>query len=89
MYNNFEIDNYLKVIPNIWNRSIWPIDETLTGITTPGQSGPGSNGKEAMTLYSSKFSNWSLITVVVLCYTKDLFFVRESYPLAGDIIGIF
>ena len=25
------------------NRSIWPIDETLTGTTTPSQSEPGSN----------------------------------------------
>ena len=26
--------------------SIWPIDRTLSGATTPGQSGPGSNGNE-------------------------------------------
>ena len=26
--------------------SIYPIDGTLTGTTTPGQSGPGSNGGE-------------------------------------------
>ena len=25
------------------NNSIWPIDKTLSGATTPGQSGPGSN----------------------------------------------
>ena len=24
--------------------SIWPIDRTLSGATTPGQSGPGSDG---------------------------------------------
>ena len=28
--------------------SIWPIDRTLSGATTPGQSGPGSNGKEGV-----------------------------------------
>ena len=28
------------------NRSIWPIDGTLTGTTTLGQSGSGSNGNE-------------------------------------------
>ena len=28
------------------NRSIWLIDGTLTDITTPGQSEPGSNGNE-------------------------------------------
>ena len=28
------------------NSSIWPIDETLSMATTPGQSGPGSDGNE-------------------------------------------
>ena len=28
------------------NRSIWPMDGTLTRTTTPDQSGPGSNGNE-------------------------------------------
>ena len=28
------------------NSSIWPIDKTLSGATTPGQSGPGSDGNE-------------------------------------------
>ena len=30
------------------NSSIWPIDQTLTGTTTPGQSGRGGNGKESV-----------------------------------------
>ena len=30
------------------NSSIWPIDGTLTGITNPDQSGPESNGNEAV-----------------------------------------
>ena len=28
--------------------SIWPIDKTLLGTDTPGQSGPGSNGNEGV-----------------------------------------
>ena len=28
--------------------SIWPIDGTLSGATTLGQSGPGSNGNEGV-----------------------------------------
>ena len=28
--------------------SIWPIDRTLSGGTTPGQSGPGSYGNEGV-----------------------------------------
>ena len=34
---------YLLIVK--WLHS-WPIDETLTGNTTPNQSGPGSNGNE-------------------------------------------
>ena len=30
------------------NSSIWPIDKTLSGATTPGQSGPGTNGNEGV-----------------------------------------
>ena len=30
------------------NNSIWPIDRTLSGATTPGQRGPGSNGNEGL-----------------------------------------
>ena len=28
--------------------SIWPIDRTLSGVTTPSQSGPGSDGNEGI-----------------------------------------
>ena len=28
------------------NSSIWSIDKALSGATTPGQNGPGSNGNE-------------------------------------------
>ena len=30
------------------NSSIWPIDKTLSGPTTLGQSGRGSNGNEGL-----------------------------------------
>ena len=32
----------------ILNNSIWPINGTLIGTTTQGQSGPGSNGNEGV-----------------------------------------
>ena len=38
------------------NRSIWPIDRTLSGANTPGQSGPGSDGYEVV-LHIPKSSN--------------------------------
>ena len=30
------------------NSSIWPMDRTLSGAITPGQSGPGSIGNEGV-----------------------------------------
>ena len=36
--------------------SIYPIDRTLSGATTPGQSGPGSNDNEEV-LYISQSSS--------------------------------
>ena len=33
---------------NIQLSFIWPIDRTLSGATTPGQSGPGSDGNEGV-----------------------------------------
>ena len=36
--------------------SIWPIDRTLSGTTTPGQSGPGSNGNEGVLHIPQSFS---------------------------------
>ena len=40
---------YPYQIQIILNRSIWPIDGTLSGATPPGQSGPGSNGNKGVT----------------------------------------
>ena len=28
------------------NSSVWPIDRTLSGVTTPNQSGPGGDGND-------------------------------------------
>ena len=38
------------------NSSIWPIDRTLSGATTPGQSGPGSDDNEWV-IYIPQSSN--------------------------------
>ena len=36
--------------------SIWPIDRTLSGANTPGQSGPGSNGNNRVLCIPQSFS---------------------------------
>ena len=35
------------------NSSIYPIDKILSGATTPGQSGPGSDGNEVLHILQS------------------------------------
>ena len=39
--NSFKHKKWLDI-------SVWPIDGTLTGTTTLGQGGPGSNGNEGV-----------------------------------------
>ena len=39
------------------NRLIWPVDGTLSGATTPGQSEPGYNGIEGV-LHTSLITRW-------------------------------
>ena len=60
------------------NSSIWPIDRTLSGATTQGQSGPGSDGNEGV-LHIRQSSN------ITEASSSD-FFVSypegESYPSA-------
>ena len=45
LYNSY---NLISVICLYTVCSIWPIDRTLSGATTPGQSGPRSNGNEGV-----------------------------------------
>ena len=53
------------------NRSIWPIYETLTGTTTSGQSGPGSNGNEGV-FHTTQISRTGVSpSDVVWCYTQE------------------
>ena len=43
----FNINHLFALSLNV-KSSIWPIDRTLSGATSPGQSGPGSNGNEGV-----------------------------------------
>ena len=51
----------------MFNSSIWPIDMTLSGATTPGQSGSGSNGSEGVfhIIQSSSITGASLSDCLV------------------------
>ena len=41
----------------------WTIDEILTSITPPGQSGPGSNGNEELNPLSQELQNANFTTI--------------------------
>ena len=42
---------YFNFSKNAQFSSIWPIDRTLSGATTPDQSGPGSDGNEGYSAF--------------------------------------
>ena len=61
----------------IFNWSIWPIDGTWTGMTTPGQSESGSNDNKRV-LHYPELQNWSLTIICSLASCpENLFFERE------------
>ena len=64
------------------NSSIWPTDRTLSGDTTPGQSGPGSDGnKEVLHIPQSFSISGASPSNCLVSYSGH--FLGESYPSAG------
>ena len=58
LLNGFKYSKWL-------NNSIWPTNETLTGIINMGRSGPGSNGNEEIFLIpQSSIAGASLSDIV-------------------------
>ena len=63
------------------NTSMWPIDRTLSSATTPGQSGPGSDGNEGVVRIPQNSSiNGTSPSDCLLSYPGHL--LGESYPTA-------
>ena len=54
------------------NSSIWPIDRTLTGTTTPGQSGLGNDGNEGV-LNIPLSSRPKPHHQIIYCHIQDTF----------------
>ena len=63
------------------NIAIWPIDRTLSGATTPGQSGLGSDGNEEVLHIpqSSSFTGASLSHCLI---SYPGYSLGDSYPFA-------
>ena len=63
------------------NTSIWPIDRTLSGAITPGQSGPGSDGNEGTVYFPQSSSTTGASTSdCLVSYPGHL--LGESYSSA-------
>ena len=61
------------------NCFIWPINNTLSGATTLGQSGPGSNGNERVFHIPQSSRTGASLSDCLVSYPGHL--LRESYPL--------
>ena len=79
------------VLSLISNNSTWPIDRTLSGATTPGQSGPGSDGNERVlqrALQSSSIPGVSLTIRLFNVISRSLI-VLFFLPLYRDAVDVF
>ena len=60
--------------------SIWPQYEYLTGTTTPGQNGPGSNDNEGVPHTPQILRIVALPSDAVLCHTQGTHFFGDLNP---------
>ena len=66
--------------------SIWPIERTLSGATTPGQSWPGSDGKEGVLHFPQSSSITGTSPSDYLAWYPGHSLKGEYYPSA---VGVF
>ena len=71
--------------------SIWPIDRTLSGATTPGQSGPGSDGNKGVLHIpqSSSITGTSPSDCLVVVSWKLIVGGERILLLCREAIGVF
>ena len=79
---------YSYRIQIILNRSIWPIDGSLTGTTTPGQNEPRSNGNEVVFHIPQSSRTGASPPDTGYCHTQDTLF-GLSYSSSEDAISVF
>ena len=68
------------------NSSICPIDRTLSGATTPGQSGPGSDGNEGVLHIPQSSKTGASLPDGLMLYPGQL--SDESYS-CRDAVSVF
>ena len=71
------------------NSCIWPIGRALSGVTTPYQSGPGSNGNEGVLCIPQGSSITGPSPSDCLVSYQDIHWEGGSYHLCIDPVGVF
>ena len=72
------------------NSPIWPIDSTLSGATTPGQNGSGSNGnEEVLHIPQSSSITGASPSDYLVSYIQDTRWGGGLLPLCRDAVGVF
>ena len=67
-----------------------PLDRTLSGATTPGYSGPRSDGiKEVLYIPKSSSIAGASLSDCLVSYPGHLLGRWGSYSLCGDAVGVF
>ena len=69
------------------NSSIWPTDQTLSGATIPGPSGPGSDGNEGLLHVLQSSRDWASLPDGLISYSWHS--LEESYPSAEMLLVYF
>ena len=60
---------------------MWPMDRILSGATSPGHSGPGSDGNKRATLHSPKLQHYWSFTIRLFSVISG-HSLGESFPSA-------
>ena len=63
------------------NISSWPIEGTLTGTTTPTQTGPDGNGNEVVLYISESSRTCAYLSDVLVSYQRHSLGARGLTPL--------
>ena len=80
----------MVILGKLLNSFIWPIDETLTGTRTPGQSWPGCNGKKKYLIFLKTPGLEPHHQVQFSVILRKLIEVEwGSYPSEGGTVGVF
>ena len=79
--------SHLFALSSISNSSIWPMDRTLSGTTTLGQNGPGSNDNEGVLHIPQISKTDASPSDGLVSYPEYL--LGKSYPCCRDAAVLF